>query len=129
MRDAARTFLAKLADSGIPASALESVYVHFLAVHVQGQVEKLGPLWYWSGEGLEHKNLVWKQTGRAVAQRGLAPHQNGGRKPRDGGPQRRIAGGRNAQTAVWVIAGEEHGGTAREGHVVRSRHAIARALA
>ena len=38
---AARTFLAKL--------ALESVYTHYLAKHIETQVSDFGPLWYWSG--------------------------------------------------------------------------------
>ena len=122
---AARTFLAKL-SSTIPAGAMDSVYVHFLAVHIGDQVAAYGPLWYWSGEGLEHKNFAWKKAGRACAQRGLAPHQNGGQKPRDGGPQKRAinAKGREGQTAMAVILQEEHGGVARRGRAKRARHCL-----
>ena len=63
-----------------------------------------------------------------MAQRGLAPHQNGGRKPRDGGPQQRTAPGREGQTMVMVIAGEIFGGMQREGRVVRPRHALPESL-
>jgi len=49
----------------MPAEALDSVYVHFVACHIGDQVARFGPLWYWSGEGLEHKNFVWKKSGRA----------------------------------------------------------------
>ena len=84
--------------------------------------------WHWSGEGLEHKNYIWKQTGRAMAQRGLAGHQNGGAKPRDGGPQTRHAPGREGQTLLAVVCGEKWGGTAREGRTVKPRHALPASL-
>ena len=128
MRQRARTFVAALADSGMPADALDSVCIHFLACHTAAQTEEFGPLWFWSGEGLEHTNYKWKQTGCAVAQRGLARHQNGGRKPSSGQPQRRKAPGREGQTFAMVLCGEEHGGMAREGHTCRPRHARPGAL-
>ena len=109
----------------MPAEALDSVYVHFVACHIGAQVARFGPLWYWSGEGLEHKNFIWKKSGRACAQRGLAPHQNGGAKPRDGGPQKRTAPGREGACMAIVLAGEEYGGLARRGHAQRkARHAM-----
>ena len=120
---AARTFVKKLASSGMPAEALDSVYVHFLTCHLREQVGRFGCLWFWSGEGLEHKNFIWKKTGRATAQRGLAGHQNGGAKPKDGSAQQRKAPGREGQTALAVITGEEHGGIARATHAQRSRSA------
>ena len=129
VKDAARAFVKKLANSGIPSGALDSVYIHFLTCHIETQVREYGPLWYWSGEGLEHKNYVWKQTGRAMAQRGLAAHQNGGRRQADGTQVRSSNAGREGQTALWVIWGELHGGLAREGRQTHaSRHAKPRAL-
>jgi hypothetical protein len=114
----ARTFVEKLASSGTPAEALGSVYIHFLTKHIVTHVARYGPLWFWSGEGLEHKNFIWKQTGRDCAQRGLAGYQNGGRKPANGAPQTRnplVPQGRLAHTCVMVLAGEQHGGMARAG--------------
>jgi hypothetical protein len=122
-KEAARTFV-KLLANAIPAEALLSVYIHFLTCHIEEQVREFGPLWFWSGEGLEHKNFIWKKTGRGTSQRGLAPHQNGGQKPRDGGAQQRTAPGREGQTLVQVIAGEMFGGVQREGRVVKPRHAL-----
>ena len=126
-KEAARTFL-KLLANDIPAEALLSVYIHFLACHIEEQISEFGLLWFWSGEGLEHKNFIWKKSGRAMAQRGLAPHQNGGQQPRDGGPQQRQAPGREGQTMVMVIAGENYGGVEREGRVVKPRHAMPASL-
>jgi hypothetical protein len=118
---AARTFVAALASSGVPAEALESVYIHYLTKHIGAQVRQFGPLWAWSGEGLEHKNSIWKKTARGCAQRGLAGHQNGGQRPRNGGPQKRKAPGREGQTFTMVVAGEEYGGVQREGRSKRQR--------
>lgn len=115
---AARDFVKKLSSSGMPA--MESVYTHYLTTHIGDHVREFGPLWFWPGEGLEHKNYVWKQTGRAVAQRGMAGHQNGGRKAQDG-TQKRVAPGREGQTLLMVIAGEEFGGTARAGRAASKR--------
>ena len=121
----ARTFVAALANSPMPAEGLESVYVHVLTCHIEAHVKAYGPLWFWSGEGLEHKNYIWKQTGRATAQRGKAGHQNGGQKPRDGSAQKRTAPGREGQTFMNVLDGENRGGTTqREGRNVRPRHSM-----
>ena len=81
-----------------------------------------------SGEGLEHKNFVWKKTGRACAQRGLAGHQNGGAKPKDGSAQKRKHGGREHGTMLGVLMGEEHGGVARQNHAKRSRHCLPQSI-
>ena len=117
----ARTFVAALASSGMPAEALDSVYVHLLTCHLEQQVRLFGPLWFWSGEGLEHKNFIWKKTGRSTAQRGLAGNQNGGAQPKDGRAQQRKAPGREGQTFLAVVAGEEHGGIARANLKARER--------
>ena len=116
----ARAFVRALANSGMPAEALESVYIHYLTKEIEKQVKELGPLWAWSGEDLDHKNYVWKQTGRAVAQRGQAGHQNGG-QPRDGSAQKCKAPGHEGQTCMAVIDGEKFGGTQREGRRVKPR--------
>lgn len=120
---AARTFVRALSGV-IPAEAMGSVYIHYLTCHIEEQIKEFGPLWWWSGEGLEHKNFIYKKTGRAMAQRGLAGHQNGGAQPKDGTAQKRSAPGREGQTVTWVVAGEKYGGVARQGHTVKKRHAL-----
>lgn len=118
----ARTFVEKLAQC-VPAEALNSVYIHFLTCHIGAHVARLGPLWFWSGQGLENKNHLYKMTQRGTAQRGKTGAQNGGRKNAEGLQARQVPGyGRVGATVEMVIHGEDYGGMSREGRRPRDRH-------
>ena len=89
------------------------------------QVALFGPLWFWSGEGLEHKNYVFKTIARGMAQRGRV--HNGGRRKEDGS-QTRKEPGRLGQSLQGLVESEIHGGIARAHGQHKPRHARPMAL-
>ena len=91
--------------------------------HLLAEVRRFGSLFAWSGEGLEHLNFLIKKVQRSMCQRGKRGVDNGGRRSKRTGVQKRVAGGRVLQALaashLVLDAGPRDVGAAKRRRVKR----------